>query len=107
MPKDSARATAMSFSASRAIFAIGTSGWRSAEVHDGPTDAAAVSFGSTVTLERDDGRIQKFRIVGEDESDPPRGKISYVSPLAQAMMEKSVGDTVKAGAGEAEITKIE
>jgi transcription elongation GreA/GreB family factor len=79
----------------------------SAEVHDGPTDAATVSFGSTVTLERDDGRIQKFRIVGEDESDPPRGKISYVSPLAQAMMEKSVGDTVKAGAGEAEITKIE
>lgn len=78
-----------------------------AEVQVAPADASVVSFGSTVTLERDDGRVQKFRIVGEDESDPSKGKISYVSPLAQALMEKAVGDTVTAGAGEAEITKIE
>jgi transcription elongation GreA/GreB family factor len=79
----------------------------SAEVQNVPVDLSVVSFGSTVTLERDDGRIQKFQIVGEDESDPPKGKISYVSPLAQALIEKSVGDVVTAGAGEAEITKIE
>ncbi len=78
-----------------------------AEVHAAPANTAVVSFGVTVTLERDDGRVQKFRIVGEDESDPAKGKISYVSPLAQALMEKSVGDTVVAGAGEAEIIKIE
>jgi transcription elongation GreA/GreB family factor len=78
----------------------------SAEVQDAPADTAVVSFGSTVTLERDDGRVQKFRIVGEDESDPAKGKISYASPLAQALMEKNVGDTVAAGAGEAEIIKI-
>ena len=47
-----------------------------------------------------------FRIVGEDEADPPKGTISYTSPLAQALMGKSVGDVVKAGGGEVEITKI-
>lgn len=78
-----------------------------AEVQAAPASASIVSFGSTVTLERDDGRVQKFRIVGEDESDPSKGRISYVSPLAQALMEKAVGDTVTAGAGEAEIIKIE
>jgi transcription elongation GreA/GreB family factor len=79
----------------------------SAEVQKPPTGSSVVSFGSLVTLERDDGRIQKYRLVGEDESDPARGKISYTSPLAQALMEKSVGDVVHAGAGEAEIVKIE
>jgi transcription elongation GreA/GreB family factor len=79
----------------------------SAEVQKAPLDASVVSFGSTVTLERNDGRVQKFRIVGEDESNPSKGKISYASPLAQALMEKSVGDVVTAGAGEAEIVKIE
>lgn len=78
-----------------------------AEVQAAPANSAVVSFGSTVRLERGDGRVQTFRIVGEDESDPSKGKISYVSPLAQALMEKSVGDTVTAGAGEAEIVKIE
>ncbi len=78
-----------------------------AEVQAAPANSAVVSFGSTVTLERGDGRVQKFRIVGEDESDPSKGKISYVSPLAQALMEKSVGDMVTAGTGEAEIVKIE
>ncbi len=78
-----------------------------AEVQAAPANSGVVSFGSTVTLERGDGRVQKFRIVGEDESDPSKGKISYVSPLAQALMEKSVGDMVTAGTGEAEIVKIE
>lgn len=79
----------------------------SAEVQNPPTGSSVVSFGSLVTLERDDGRIQKFRLVGEDESNPAKGKISYTSPLAQALMEKSVGDVVHAGTGEAEIVKIE
>lgn len=78
-----------------------------AEVQQSPADSSVVAFGSVVTLERDDGRIQKYRIVGEDESNPAKGKISYVSPLAQALIEKSVGDVVHAGTGEAEIVKIE
>lgn len=71
-----------------------------------PHEAKTVQFGSTVTVVRDDGRRQKFRITGEDESDPAKGSISYVSPLAQALMGKAVGDTVAAGAGEAEIVAI-
>jgi hypothetical protein len=43
-----------------------------------------VSFGMTVTLRRDDGREQSFRIVGEDETDPSRGTLSHRSPLARA-----------------------
>lgn len=66
----------------------------------------AVQFGHAVTIMRDDGRQQTFRIVGEDEADPSRGSISYVSPLAQALLGKRVGDTLRAGKDEAEITAI-
>jgi transcription elongation GreA/GreB family factor len=69
-------------------------------------DATTVRFGSSVTIARDDGREQTFRIVGEDEADPARGTISHVSPLARAMFGKSVGDVVRAGSGEAEIRAI-
>jgi transcription elongation GreA/GreB family factor len=47
--------------------------------------AGQTSFGTTVTLRRNDGREQSFRIVGEDEADPSRGTVSYVSPLARAV----------------------
>lgn len=78
----------------------------SAEVVAPPTDAKEVQFGSTVTIERDDGRKQTFRIVGEDEANPAKGTLSYVSPLAQALLGKALGDVVPAGNGEAEIVKI-
>ncbi|MCP8939037.1 transcription elongation factor GreA [Alsobacter sp. SYSU M60028] len=65
-----------------------------------------VYFGSRVTIERDDGRTQQFRIVGEDEADPTEGRLSYVSPLARELMGKTVGDIVIAGQGEAEIVEI-
>jgi transcription elongation GreA/GreB family factor len=65
-----------------------------------------VQFGSTVTFIRDDGRRQTFRIVGEDEANPSRGTVSYVSPLAKALLGKSVGDVVPAAAGDIEIVKI-
>jgi transcription elongation GreA/GreB family factor len=77
-----------------------------AEVMAPPPDSKAVHFGSTVTLVRDDGRRQKFRITGEDEADPAKGSISYMSPLAQALLGKPVGDTVTVGTGEAEIMAI-
>jgi transcription elongation GreA/GreB family factor len=60
----------------------------------------------TVALEREDGRKQTWRIVGEDEADPAKGTISHVSPLARALYGKRVGDVVKAGQGEAEIIAI-
>jgi transcription elongation GreA/GreB family factor len=68
--------------------------------------AATVQFGSAVTLVRDDGREQTFRIVGEDEADPAKGTISHVSPVARALLGRSVGDTVRAGRDDAEITAI-
>ncbi len=69
-------------------------------------DVEAVQFGNAVTIIRDDGREQTFRIVGEDEADPAKGSISHVSPLARALIGKRVGDTVRAGRDEAEITAI-
>jgi transcription elongation GreA/GreB family factor len=65
-----------------------------------------VRFGCTVTLGRDDGRQQTFRIVGEDEADPANGTLSHVSPLARALLGKKVGDVVPAGRDEAEILVI-
>jgi transcription elongation GreA/GreB family factor len=78
----------------------------SAQVVDPPQDASVVHFGSTATIERDDGRRQTFRIVGEDEADPAKGSISYVSPLARALTGKGVGDVVQAGGSDAEIVAI-
>jgi transcription elongation GreA/GreB family factor len=68
--------------------------------------SAEVRFGTTVTILRDDGREQTFRIVGEDEADPAKGSISHVSPLARSLFGKRLGDVVRAGNGEAEITSI-
>ncbi len=77
-----------------------------AQVVRAPQDAAQVRFGCTVTIERDDGRRQTWRIVGEDEADPAKGTLSYVSPLARALIGKTIGDTVQAGGSEAEIVEI-
>ena len=60
----------------------------------------------TFTILRDDGRRQTYRIVGEDEADPSAGTLSYVSPVAQALMGKAIGDVVEAGTAEAEIVEI-
>ena len=78
----------------------------SAHVMPAPPDADSVHFGSTVTLDRDDGRRQVFRIVGEDEADPETGTLSYVSPLARALMGKSEGDSVRVAGHELEIAAI-
>jgi transcription elongation GreA/GreB family factor len=83
-----------------------TSRRATAQIVQPPEKTDEVLFGSTVTIERDDGRRQTFTIVGEDEADPSKGTISYVSPVAQALMNKRVGDLVMAGTTEAEILKI-
>ena len=59
----------------------------------------------TVTLRREDGRARTFRIVGEDEADPSRGTVSYVSPLARAVLTYGPGDTVEIAGGKAVILK--
>lgn len=79
----------------------------SAELVPPPTDAAHVRFGARVTFEREDGKQQSYQIVGEDEADPTKGKLSYISPLAQALLGKEIGDTIPVGSMSAEIIKIE
>lgn len=79
---------------------------RTALVVPPPLSANAVGFGSTVTFERDDGRVQTYRIVGEDEADPKVGTISHASPIARILAGKSVGDVVMLGEPELEIIAI-
>lgn len=85
--------------------------WRArratAEVIRPPAEVETASFGTTVTLRRDDGREQTFRIVGEDEADPANGTVSYVSPLARAVMTCGPGDTVEIAGGKAEILSVQ
>ena len=78
-----------------------------AELVPPPPNAERIQFGSKVTLERDDGRRSTYRIVGEDQAEPARGTLSFVSPLARVLFGKSVGDVVQAGETEAEIIAIE
>ena len=79
----------------------------SAKPMPAPMAPDVVRFGTQVTIARDDGREQVFRIVGEDEAEPQRGTISFVSPMACALLGKAVGDTLRVAGGEAEILAIE
>ena len=66
-----------------------------------------VQFGRKVTFEREDGRRQTFAIVGEDEADPAKGSVSYISPLARALLGKSVGDVASVNGAEVEVVAID
>ncbi len=79
---------------------------RSAQVMPKPTSTDMVAFGSTVTFGREDGRVQKYHIVGEDEADPKAGSISFVSPVARLLIGKAVGDVVGSSGQELEIMAI-
>src|SRR4051794_29630993 len=79
---------------------------RTAQITANPASSDTVAFGSTVTFRRDDGRVQKYRIVGEDEADPKAGSISFVSPVARSLMGKAVGDVAEVSGQELEIIAI-
>ena len=66
-----------------------------------------VRFGGSVTIEREDGRTQTWRIVGEDEADPAKGSVSHVSPLARALMGKRVGDEATVAGQAVEIVAVD
>jgi transcription elongation GreA/GreB family factor len=78
----------------------------SAQLTEPASQPGVVQFAGTVDLEREDGRRQTFRIVGEDEADPAKGSISYISPLARALLGKQVGDVVAVAGGEAEVLAV-
>src|SRR6266508_3647690 len=67
-----------------------------AEVLDPPSSGDRVIFGSTVRLEDQDGKEARYQIVGSDETDPSRGRISVMAPLARTLIGKRVGDSVVA-----------
>ncbi len=79
---------------------------RTAQVIADPVSTETVAFGGTVTFRREDGRVQTYRIVGEDEADPKSGSISFVSPVARLLMSKAVGDEAGASGQELEIISI-
>ncbi|MBL0936335.1 MAG: transcription elongation factor GreA [Rhizobiaceae bacterium] len=79
---------------------------RTAVVRPKPSSNDAIEFGHTVTFERDDGRVQTFRIVGEDEANPSQGTISDGSPIAVALLGKTVGDIARLGPHEIEVLSV-
>ncbi len=68
----------------------------SAEIIDPKTvQSDKVVFGATVTLEHEDGNTKTYKIVGADEFDIKQNKISWKSPVAQALLGKKLDDEVK------------
>lgn len=69
-----------------------------------------VVFGATVKIEDEEGQIKTYQIVGEDELEPGKNKVSWKSPMAKALLGKKVGDEVEiqrpSGALIAEILEI-
>lgn len=66
-----------------------------------------VRFGGSVTIEREDGRTQTWRITGEDEADPATGSVSHVSPLSVALMGRRVGDEAVIAGQPVEIVAVD
>ncbi len=64
------------------------------KVIDETANATKVYFGAWVSLERDDGEMFEYRIVGPDEADAAAENISMDSPLAKALMRKQLDDEV-------------
>ena len=63
-------------------------------VAEPPTDITAVFFGAWVTLENEQAQEATYRIVGADEFDPAKGWISMDSPMATALLKKTIDDEV-------------
>ena len=60
-----------------------------------PSDPTVIFFGAWVTVEDSEGTQCCFRIVGADEFDPAKGWISMDSPMARALMKKTLDDEVR------------
>jgi transcription elongation factor GreB len=72
-----------------------TSRLESARVIDPLTQPSdRVLFGATVEVKEAKGGSQRWRIVGLDETDLDRGWISWMSPIAAALLDRKVGETV-------------
>lgn len=84
----------------------------SAEVVDPKSiQSDRVVFGAKVTIRDESNQILIYKIVGIDELDPSRGYLSWISPVAKALLGKKVGDVATVikpkGTEDFEIEKIE
>jgi transcription elongation factor GreB len=70
-----------------------------------------VFFGATVTYVEESGQERTITILGIDEADSAQGQVSWIAPIARALLKARAGDVVKlvtpAGAQEVEILKVE
>lgn len=65
-------------------------------IDDGGSDKDVVNIGCTVTLQYEgDDEVEEYRIVGSQEANPFNNKISNESPIAAAILNKKVGQTVE------------
>jgi transcription elongation GreA/GreB family factor len=75
----------------------------SAQVIAAEPDPVKARFGVSVTLKFEDGQEKTFTLVGEDEANPALGLISWLAPVAQALLGREIGDEVELPGGRAEI----
>lgn len=80
----------------------------SAVVVSPPADRERVQFGTTVTVREWDGGEARYRIVGVDETDLDRGWVSWLSPVARALLNSRIGECVrfKSPSGERELMVV-
>ena len=71
-----------------------------------PADQEKVAFGATVVVRHGNGEEAAYHIVGVEEADPERGAITWISPLARALLSRRAGDqlTFRSPAGDEELT---
>jgi transcription elongation factor GreB len=76
-----------------------------AQTHSNPDK---VAFGTTIRIRHQNGEEETYRIVGVEEAAPENGSISWLSPLARALLSRKVGDKVpfRSPAGVEELTVL-
>jgi transcription elongation factor GreB len=60
-----------------------------------PADREKVAFGATVMVRHENGEEESYQIVGVEEASPERGQISWISPLARALLARRAGEKVR------------
>lgn len=81
-----------------------------AEIVDpGKQNAERVLFGATVVIQDEEDRKKTYRIVGIDEADASKGLVSWISPIAKALLNHKIGDvvTLKTPKGEEDLEILE
>jgi transcription elongation factor GreB len=67
-----------------------------------------IFFGAVVVVEDEDGKTMRYQIVGEDEIDLAKGRVSWRSPIGRVLLKKTTGDSVmlRKPSGEMELTVV-